>query len=317
MSGKEKYKNMTFGFYISGQDDQKTTINTSQYFEKACEHYEQVILSQQEPWVEDLGDGREIKLSPITKDLKTGVFNGVISRKRTETLPYVGSKLDHRERKIDLKDTEDVWERCYFSYFPDDDVLVFQEKIIGPKISDLGYVLFKRCAELESGFTFEAIWKSSAVSQFLNGKSTFKKVELSIALPRNFNANAFSIDDPWTTQIINMMTGVGTSKFNVELFGRASQKRGALSYIKEDVGVSIKKMMSVFGGDNSSPVLKKAKVLPSEGGSQELNIFEEKLREKIRLACYNGYESEDDVFNKIILAKASKKDELKLYRPEG
>ncbi|MGL6427783.1 hypothetical protein [Aeromonas hydrophila] len=314
MADNVKYKNITLGFYISGQENQQLKLNTSQYFENARAHYEQVVLAVQTPWVEDIGDGREIKLSTVIKDTKTGVFQGVISKKRTETLPYVGSSKDHRDRKIDLKDYEDVWERSYFSYFPADDILVFQENIIGPKVSDLEYVLFKRCADLDKGFTFEAIWKSSAIKQLLNGKSTFKKVELSIALPRKFNIQDFDIDDPWTENMLDMMNNTGMSKLNIVFFGRASQSRGGVGYIKETVGLSIKKMMESFGLAKNTPQLKKAKLLPSGGDAQEVNLLDEKLRAKIRLACNNGYEDENDVFNKIYIAKKSNEAELNAYR---
>ncbi|MFB2710428.1 hypothetical protein ACE1BU_05935 [Aeromonas veronii] len=314
MVNNVKYKSMTLGFYISGQEDQQIEINTSQYFEYARTHYDDVLLKKEEPWFESIDDNREFKLSPVTKDLKTGVYRGAISKKRIDTLPYVGSSKDHTERKIDIKEHEDIWERSYFLYYPQDDILVFQENLLGPKVGDLEYILFKRCAKLEKSFTFEAIWKSNALKQLLNGKSTFKKVELSIALPRKFNADDFEIEDKWTEQMLDIMNNTGMSKLNLVFFGRASQKRGELSYIRETVGLSIKKMIESFGVAKNTPVLKKAKLIPTGATHEEVNLLDEKLKAKIRLACNNGYEDENDVFHKMDIAKKANDAELKAYR---
>lgn len=314
MANYIKYKSMTLGFYISGQENQQVSINTSQYFEKAREHYEAVLLNKAEPWFESIDDTREFKLSPVFKDLNTGVYSGVISKKRIDTLPYVGSSKDHTERKIDIKDHEDIWERSYFMYYPQEDILVFQENLVGPKVGDLEYILFKRCAELEKGFTFEAIWKSNAIKQLLNGKSTFKKVELSIALPRRFNTADFEIEDKWTEQMLDLMNNTGMSKLNLVFFGRASQKRGELGYIKETVGLSIKKMIESFGVAKNTPVLKRAKLFPTGATKEEVNLLDEKLKAKIRLACNNGYEDEMDVIKKMDIAKRANDAELKAYR---
>ncbi|MFQ2659372.1 hypothetical protein ACK3ZC_09495 [Aeromonas caviae] len=100
MASNEKYKNMTFGFYISGQDDQTQPLVTKDLFAAAIKHYQQVIINQKSPWVETIEDGRTIKLSPITVDLNTGLFWGAISRKRLETLPYLGSDKDYEEKKL-------------------------------------------------------------------------------------------------------------------------------------------------------------------------------------------------------------------------
>ncbi|HAT6342860.1 TPA: hypothetical protein JAJ28_000536 [Aeromonas hydrophila] len=314
MATNVKYRSMTFGFYISGQEDQQIKINTAEYFEKARDHYANVLLAQAEPWIESVDDGREFKLTPISKDNVTGVYRGIISKKRIDTLPYIGRRNDHSERKIDIKDDEDMWERSYFMYYPTEDILVFQENLLGPKASDLEYVLFKRCAELKKGFTFESIWRSNALKNLLNGKSTFKKVELSIALPRNFDVKSFEIDDKWTEQMLDLMNNTGMSKLNLVFFGRATQRRGQLSYIKESVGESIKKMIEGFGAAKNTPKLRKAKLTTSGNNKEEVNLLDEKIRAKIRLACNNGYEDESDVFNKMDIAKRQNEAELKAYR---
>ncbi|MFQ2659373.1 hypothetical protein ACK3ZC_09500 [Aeromonas caviae] len=206
-----------------------------------------------------------------------------------------------------------MWERSYFCYFPDDDILVFQENLIGAKISDLEYILFKNCASGKGSFTFESIWRSGAVNALLNNKCTLKKVELSIALPRKFNISDMEIDNPWASRIIDMMSNVGMSRINLVFFGRASTKKSVAGYISDSVGESIKYMLEKFGTTDNAPRLKKAKLTPSRDGDP-INLLDEKVKVVVRLACENGYENMNDVFNKMKIAKQSKNDELEIYR---
>lgn len=314
MANQDKYKNMTFGFYTSGQDDQTKTLVTEDIFKKATNHYTQVILGSATAWVETIEAERKIKLSPIQVDLPTGYYWGAISKVRVETLPYLGNATGSKERKIPLSSDEEVWERSYFLYSPKDDILVFQENIVGPKASDLAYILFKQCVNGKGSFTFESIWKSSAIEDLLNKKCTFKKVELSVALPRNFHLSKMNIDDPWASQIVDMMSNVGMSKLNLVFFGRASTRKKVTGYISDSIGESIKFMLEKFGTAKGAPLLKKAKLVSSGGKSEEVNLLDEKIKAKVRLACSDGYETELDVFNKMKYAKIEKDADLDIYK---
>lgn len=307
-------RKISLGFYITGQNEQSHPIITGEAFKAAEEHYKNIILGGKQPWIDKVDD-KKIKLSMLTYKEEFKAYFGAIARYRDEALPFIENTNTREERKIKIGPEDEVVERSYFAYFEEEDILVFQENMLGAKPSDLAYSLQKNTdANIES---FETIWKSNTVKKLLETDTYLKKVDITIAIPRRFELSNFDLSSQINKDILSMMNNTGSSRLAMTFFGRASTKKSKLPYLSPEIKSAIKEMLERFTPNKLKgteiPALSKAK-LKGTSAESEVNLLDEKLRYRATLSSNRGYADDKEVFDTIVKGKHAHESVLKIYR---
>lgn len=153
----------------------------------------------------DFGE-RELKIHFLAVSPEDGSYFGFMSRRRkSATLAYI-TDTEWVEEKIPLAGAKSLSERTYFIYYPQIDILVLSLNHLGPRHSDLAFLLFNSSTN-GTPVSFEAIWKEESIKELLETGSNLRSCEISIAIPRNFNAAQYNLDGMFANQMIEMIKG--------------------------------------------------------------------------------------------------------------
>lgn len=250
----------------------------------------------------DFGE-RELKLQFIDRSLDDGSYFGFMSRRRkSATLAYITDST-WVEEKIPLTGAKALSERTFFIYYPEIDILILSLNHLGPKHSDLAFLLFNSNDDA-SPISFEAIWKEESIKELLETGSNLRSCEISVAIPRNFNASNYELDGMFARQMINMIKGTSSSHLTLSLRGHSPLKKKTKGWLEDDVKASLKELLEKFPGGDGRLTIEKADVV-AQGDRKKKNLVDEVLTTKKMVTIQkDGYPTDTDVKNAMIQAKA-------------
>ncbi|HHH0385490.1 TPA: hypothetical protein ACPZND_001908 [Yersinia enterocolitica] len=308
-SNEKKIRSLRVGFYTSSENlrtQNKGTVATAfaGLFDKCAlqmggSHYAEV-------------SGRDLKIQFIDKDLQTGSYFGFMSRRRNSAnLAYI---TDEKwvEEKIPLSSTKSLSERTFFIYYPDTDILILSLNHLGPKHSDLAFLLYSS-NQLSTSISFEAIWKEESIKELLEGGSSLRSCEISLAIPRNFHAANYKLGSMFAQQIINMISGTSSSHLTLSLRGQSPLKKKLIGWLTNDVKAGLKELLEKFPSGNGGLEFEKADVV-AQGDRKKKSLVDEVLTVKKMVTIQtDGYPSDSDVKITMIQAKIDNTNYLEQY----
>ncbi|HBQ6077453.1 TPA: hypothetical protein MAZ01_003068 [Klebsiella pneumoniae] len=249
----------------------------------------------------DFGE-RELKIHFLAVSPEDGSYFGFMSRRRkSATLAYI-TDTEWVEEKIPLAGAKSLSERTYFIYYPQIDILVLSLNHLGPRHSDLAFLLFNSSTN-GTPVSFEAIWKEESIKELLETGSNLRSCEISIAIPRNFNAAQYNLDGMFANQMIEMIKGTSSSHLTLSLRGHSPLKRKAKGWLEDDVKKSLKEMLEKFPGGDGRLTFEKADVV-AQGDKKKKSLVDEVLtvRKMVPIQT-DGYPIDIDVKNAMLQAK--------------
>ena len=201
-----------------------------------------------------------------------------------------------------LAGAKSLSERTYFIYYPQIDILVLSLNHLGPRHSDLAFLLFNSSTN-GTPVSFEAIWKEESIKELLETGSNLRSCEISIAIPRNFNAAQYNLDGMFANQMIEMIKGTSSSHLTLLLRGHSPLKRKAKGWLEDDVKKSLKEMLEKFPGGDGRLTFEKADVV-AQGDKKKKSLVDEVLTVRKMVPIQNdGYPIDIDVKNAMLQAK--------------
>jgi hypothetical protein len=297
-----KQKKMRIGFYTSSSGTKTTVSNAQAAFEKM---YSSIVTPTQNSYTAEFNK-KKLKLVFLERDLNSEYYFGYISCSRDGFhLPYIGDE-NWDEHNIPLDDKKYIVERTYFIYYFKTDILVLSQNHLGPKDSDLAFLLFGFSDE-KKPVAFEAIWKKESVKELLETGSTLRSCEITLAAPRNFSITDYDLSKSFSKSMIEMMAGMGGSHLKLSLRGRASRRKNVSGYLSDDVKSGIKELI-----EKVPHLLKKANVTEPKN-TKAKNLLDQVLISSINVNTKDGYAKETDVRTALIHAKIDNNSYLKQY----
>tara|TARA_R100001244_G_scaffold4518_9_gene5735 strand:+ start:26377 stop:27348 length:972 start_codon:yes stop_codon:yes gene_type:complete len=295
---KTKQKNVTASFYISGQEKKSIRLKTAQYFKEAYSKHQKLgCVTKIEPIKRPLSidTNRDLNFRIISHDSKEKSYFGYISVARDTFLPSMYNKKDNAETDIQLHDDQSAYERSYFLYFEEYDILVFNNNRLGPRPDDLAYVLTRSSDDYE--LSFDAIWNQKALQDVLKKGEAIKKCSVTIALPRNFKESQLDLESPFSETIVKLMSDNGMSKLKLDFWGRASNKKNTLGYLSHEISEGIKEFIDKYGSKlkATDPQIKKAELQPAGVGLKPENLLSQELKYTTKVNVVRGYPALKDV----------------------
>lgn len=251
-----------------------------------------------------------LKLVIIDKDLLSGCYFGYISWRRDSLLPFIEDGSTGSERTITMNDKDSVVERTYFLYYFDTDILAMTLNHLGPKVSDLAYILYNKTG-LEN-LSFEAIWKMESVKELLEDGNVLRSFDLTIAAPRNFNKANYKFKHELTTDIVDMVAGMGGSHLRLNMRGRIRPKKSGFNYLKTSVTDAIKELVEMFPKGSGGLEIRKLDVTePSD--TKPKSLLDQVLIGQKTINVKSGYPTESDIRTAMVSAKVDNASYLVQY----
>ncbi len=305
----KKMKSLRIGFYTSSDATKKNSDSlVPSAFEKLFNDCG-VIDGKYKTF--NNGD-RNLKVTTILKDNDACFYYGFMSITRNSAhLAYIAD-VDWKEEKIPLSPTQQLSERAYFLYYYNTDILILSQNHLGPKATDLSYVLFCESGAA-SPVSFSAIWKEESIKELFETGTILKTCELTIAAPRDFNKTSYNMQNQLSKQVVDMMSGSGSSHLDIILRGESSSVDTGFEWLSEDVKKSLKELLEKFTGDNKAPNIKKADVI-RKGQNRKTSLVDQVLihTKNVRLQS-DGYPDDLDVKNILIQSRLENKKYLVQY----
>jgi len=250
---------------------------------------------------------KKLKIAFLNKDVVANYYFGYMSCSREEyLLPYIGDE-HWNEQNIPLDDKKYIVERTYFLYYYESDILVLTQNHLGPKESDLAYLLYSQSGQPGANFSFQAIWKGETVRELLETGSTLRSCEIVLAAPRNFNVTSYQLNSSFSKELVEMMVGLGGTHLKLSLRGRASGKVSVKSYLADGVKEGLKELL-----EKIPTIVKKAAVTEPKNPNEK-NLLDQVLISEKNIYTVHGYGTDSDVFQALISAKIDNKEYLKKY----
>ncbi|EKM6438204.1 hypothetical protein PU783_000334 [Cronobacter sakazakii] len=302
-------KSVRAGFYTSSENIRSNNRGiTAKSFEAL---FKRCTDSMTMTHTADFGE-RELKIQFIERSVDDGSYFGFMSRRRkSATLAYITDST-WVEEKIPLTGAKALSERTFFIYYPDIDILILSLNHLGPKHSDLAFLLFNSNNDA-SPISFEAIWKEESIKELLETGSNLRSCEISVAIPRNFNASNYELDGMFARQMINMIKGTSSSHLTLSLRGHSPLKKKTKGWLEEDVKASLKELLEKFPGGDGRLTIEKADVV-AQGDRKKKNLVDEVLTTRKMVTIQkDGYPTDIDVKNAMIQAKAENARYLTQY----
>ncbi|MFS7382216.1 hypothetical protein [Rahnella inusitata] len=308
-NGKTKLKSLRVGFYTSSEN-----LRTNNKGTVAAAF--QVLFNQ---CASQMGNahfaefaGRDLKIQFLDRDLENGSYFGFISRRRkSANLAYITDEK-WLEVKIPFVGNQSLSERTFFLYYPQQDFLVLSLNHLGPRHSDLAFLLFSN-SQHATPISFEAIWKEESIKELLETGSSLRSCEISIAIPRNFNAANYNLSGMFANQVINMVSGSSSSHLTISLRGHSPLKKKSTEWLKGDVKASLKELLEKFPSGEGSLEFEKVDVV-AQGDRKKKNLVDQVLTVKKSVIIQNdGYPSDSDVKISLIQAKIENDNYLRQY----
>ncbi|NHV90029.1 hypothetical protein G9X53_11885 [Cronobacter dublinensis] len=299
-----KMKKIRIGFYTSSSGTKTTVSNAQIAFEKM---YQSCVSVSQNAYTAEF-QKKKLKIVFIDKDTDADAefYFGYISCSRDGFhLPYIGDE-QWNEHNIPLDDKKYIVERTYFIYYYKKDILVLSQNHLGPKDSDLAFLLFN-FSDIDKPVSFEAIWKKDSVKELLETGSTLRSCEITLAAPRNFNAADYDLSNSFSKSMIDMMAGMGGSHLKLSLRGRASQRKNIRGYLSDEIKGGIKEMLE------KTPFLVRKANVTQPKDSKTKSLIDQVLISEKNVNTKDGYAKETDVRVALIHAKIENMAYLKQY----
>lgn len=245
---------------------------------------------------------RELKIHFLAVSTEDDSYFGFMSRRRkSATLAYITDEA-WVEEKIPLAGAKALSERTYFIYYPQTDILVLSLNHLGPRHSDLAFLLFNSSSS-GSPISFEAIWKEESIKELLETGSNLRSCEISVAIPRNFNAAQYELEGMFANQMIEMIKGTSSSHLAISLRGHSPLKKKTKGWLEDDVKKSLKEMLEKFPAGDGRLTFEKVDVV-AQGDRKKKNLVDEVLTVRKMIAIQiDGYPTDIDVKNAMIHAK--------------
>ncbi|HCO7879247.1 TPA: hypothetical protein OB698_003571 [Escherichia coli] len=297
-----KQKKMRIGFFQSSSGTKSTTSNAQLAFDNM---YTTIVTPSQNSYTAEF-DKKKLKIVFLEKDAQAEFYFGYLSCSRDGFhLPYIGDE-NWDEHNIPLDDKKYIVERTYFIYYYKKDILVLSQNHLGPKFSDLAFLLFN-FSEENKPVAFEAIWKKESVKELLETGSTLRSCEITLAAPRNFSATDYDLSNSFSKSMIEMMAGMGGSHLKLSLRGRASQRKLIRGYLSDEVKSGIKELI-----EKVPHLLRKANVTEPKN-THSRSLLNQVLISEKNINTKDGYAKETDVRTALISAKIEHGQYLKQY----
>jgi len=295
-------RKIRIGFFTSSSGTKTTTSNAQLAFEKM---YSSCVSTISNSYTAEF-QKKKLKLVFLEKDTQANYYFGYVSCSRDEFhLPYIGDE-NWDEHNIPLDDKKYIVERTYFIYYYETDILVLSQNHLGPKYSDLSFLLFN-FSEEHLPVAFEAIWRKESIRELLETGSTLRSCEITLAAPRNFNATEYDLSNSFSKNMIEMMAGMGGSHLKLSLRGRASTRKLIKGYLSEDVKSGIKELL-----EKMPHLVKKASVTEPKN-TKAKSLLDQVLIAEKSVNTKEGYAKHTDVKTAMIHAKIEHRSYLKQY----
>lgn len=295
-------KKMRIGFYTSSSGTRAAVSNAQLAFDKL---YAATVTPTHNSYT-TLSDKKKLKLVFIDKDVSASYYFGYISCSRDGFhLPYIGDE-NWDEHNIPMDDKKYIVERTYFTYYYEKDLLVLSQNHLGPKESDLAYILFQH-SDVSKPVAFEAIWKKESVKELLETGSTLRSCEITLAAPRKFNAVDYDLSNSFSQSMIEMMAGMGGSHLKLSLRGRASNRKLIRGYLSDEVKSGIKELIEKV------PFLVKKATVTQPKNTKNKSLLDQVLISEKNVRTKEGYAEFSDVRIALIGAKLDNQAYLNQY----
>lgn len=296
---KQSFKSVRVGFYTSSENSR--TVNKGQTAKAFSELFNKCASSRGMSHFAVYGE-RELKIQFIDKSIDDSSYFGFMSRRRkSATLAYITDN-EWVEEKIPLTETKALSERTYFIYNPKTDILSLSLNHLGPKHSDLAFLLYNSSSD-GNPISFEAIWKEESIKELLETGSNLKSCDISLAIPRNFNASQYQLEGMFAIQMINMIKGTSSSHLSLSLRGHSPLKKKLKGWLESDVKSSIKELLEKFPGGDGLLTFEKVDVV-AQGDRKKKSLVDEVLTvRKMVVIQEDGYPADIDVKNAMIDSK--------------
>jgi hypothetical protein len=295
-------KRMRIGFYTSSSGTKTTVSNAQVAFEKL---YTSTVTPTQSSYTTD-SDKKKLKLVFFEKDVNAEFYFGYISCSRDGFhLPYIGDE-NWDEHNIPLDDKKYIVERTYFIYYYKKDILLLSQNHLGPKDSDLAFILYQH-SEITKPVSFEAIWKKESVKELLETGTALRSCEITLAAPRKFNAVDYDLSNSFSKSMIEMMAGMGGSHLKLSLRGRASQRKLIRGYLSDEVKSGIKELIEKV------PFLVKKANVTQPKDTKTKSLLDQVLISEKNVRTKDGYATFSDVRIALLNAKIDNQSYLKQY----
>jgi len=310
---ESKKKDVKVTFFISGQSDKSKKIETGDIFKETFQKFEDGQLKAFTAGkVIGKEKNKELVLKILNHDAEGKRYFGYIGVYRDSLLPAVFNKKSFADNPIPMLNDDEILEKCYFTYYEDEDILAFQQNHLGPRADDLAYMLYKITGEKR--IYFDPVWNKQDIKLLLETGKNLKKGTLTLALPRKFEKDEFDFNNSWGNGVVKMMSDNGMSRMSLNFWGRASIKKSTPGYIADNVRDGFKEFISKFSvsqRNDNSPQIKKADVEFKDGKTQSL--LDQELSTRVKVDVTNGYPAVSDIRKGLNRAKLKCKDELSSY----
>ncbi|ELP5903241.1 hypothetical protein WD376_004394 [Vibrio vulnificus] len=309
---KQSIKQVKVNYFLTGQSDKSQTIRTPEIFKSVWDNH----FAQAEPEIffevqkrETEKTDRSLALYISEFDTDANFYFGYVGIFRDTMLPSILNKETKQDSNIVLSASDEILEKSYFLYYPNDDILVFHQNHLGPKSEDLSYMLFS-ASGLERVY-FDPIWKSSHMRDVLESGSSLHRGYLTLALPRNFDALNLNFENQFCDEVIGMMSRTGMTRLKLEFAGRASRKKDIAGYLFDDIKHGLKEFITRFSTDSSTQLVQKAEAQLVGQGKE--NLLEQELSATMTITVVNGYPEPVEIRKTLVNAKVRVREELSAY----
>ncbi|WP_130245923.1 DUF6731 family protein [Pseudoalteromonas rubra] len=315
-SKAKKTKQLSASFYISGQDDKSKSLVTADCFKNAyARHKNLPCENRREPISRPItgNTSRDLNFRIDSYDANSKCYFGYIAVARDTFLPSMYDKKKNEETNFELEDDQYVYERSYFLYYVDTDILVFNINRLGPRPDDLAYALTYK--EDEASIDFDPIWNQKSLQDVLRKGQSVKKCSVTVALPRNFKDSQLDLQNAFSKTIVKMMSENGMSKLKLDFWGRASNRKGTLGYLSHDVADGIVEFIDKFGSKKKAtdPEIQKAQLQAAGSGHKPENLLSQELKYTTDVDVEKGYPKLGSVKWALMRAYGSNKSTLRQY----
>lgn len=299
----KKPKKLRIGFYTSSSG----TVRSPSLARAAISNLYSTCVNVTGNYFDTTYRNKKLKIAFLNKDDNAKYYFGYMSCSREEfQLPYIGDE-HWNEHNIPLDDKKYIVERTYFLYYFDSDILVLTQNHLGPKDSDLSYLLYSQSGQPGNNFSFQAIWKQDSVRELLETGSTLRSCDLVLAAPRNFDVTNYQLDSAFSKDLVQMMVGLGGTHLKLNLRGRASGRVKVKGYLSDIVKDGLKELL-----EKVPFIVKKAAVTEPKDTSEK-NLLDQVLIAEKNIYTTNGYGSDSDVLQSMISAKIDNYNYLNQY----
>lgn len=299
----KKPKKLRIGFFTSSSG----TIRNASAAKAAFENLYSTCVNVTNNYFDTIYKNKKLKIAFLDKDTNANFYFGYMSCSREEyQLPYIGDE-QWNEHYIPLDDKKYIVERTYFLYYYESDILVLSHNHLGPKDSDLSYLLYSQSGQPGNIFSFQAIWKQESVRELLETGSTLRSCDIVLAAPRNFDETNYHLSNSFSKELVNMMAGLGGTRLKLNLRGRASGKVKVKGYLSDVVKDGIKELLEEL------PFIVKKAAVTEPKNTVERSLLDQVLVSTKNILTANGYGTDSDVLQAMISAKIDNDAYLKQY----